>query len=232
MEHYRDLGPRILYAPLAFSDIVHRPVLPAERSTYEKYASDVCFVGGWEPRREALLDAVAGLPDIKLKIWGYGWNHLADGRVTARRYFAMRRNSAGEPFKVRRNPRLAPAVQGAEIYDEQYSWAISAARISLGFLRKICPDQHTTRSFEIPACGSMMIADRTTEHLAMFEEGKEAEFFDDATELLDKLRYYLAHEDERKRVAQAGFERCFRDGYSYRSRVVEIMDTVVRDRSS
>ena len=45
-------------------------------------------------------------------------------------------------------------------------------RIGLGFLRNVCPDQHTTRTFEIPACGSMLLADRTDEHLAILQKAK------------------------------------------------------------
>ena len=226
LDEYRKLPARVIYVPLGFSDIAHKPMLPAARPVYAAFASDVSFLGGWEPRREVLLDAVSGLPGVDLKIWGYGWDHLADGRLTAKRMFAMRRNSGGERFSVKKNPRLAAAVRGGEVYGDEYAWAISAARISVGFLRKICPDQHTTRSFEIPACGSMLLADRTGEHMALFEEGKEAEFFDSEDELLDKTRFYLANEPARAAIAQRGFERCFRDGYSYQARVTHIMQEI------
>lgn len=223
---YAKLPAKVIYVPLGFSEAAHRPLVPSTREAYDKYASDVCFLGGWEPRREVLLDGIAQERDVNLKVWGYGWDHLADGRLTPRRMFAMRRNSMGEPYKVKRNPKLAASVQGNEVYGDEYAWAISAARISLGFLRKICPDQHTTRTFEIPACGSMMLADRTDEHRALFDEGKEAVFFDTQEEFMDKLRFYLANETERARIAQAGFERCFSSGYSYRSRLMDIMQEI------
>ncbi len=226
LEEYRKLPAKVIYVPLGFSDVAHRPIIPASRAGFEKFASDVSFLGGWEPRREVLLDAVAARGGVNLKVWGYGWDHLADGKLTPRRLFAMRRNSGGEPYSVKRNPRLAASVQGNEVYGDEYAWAISASKISLGFLRRICPDQHTTRTFEIPACGSMLLADRTDEHRDLFEEGVEAEFFDSEAELIEKLEFYLAHETERARIAQRGFERCFRSGYSYRSRVTEIMRTI------
>ena len=83
------------------------------------------------------------------------------------------------------------------------------------FLRKVCQDQHTTRTFEIPACGSMLLADRTEQHREFFEEGKEAEFFASCEELLDKTKFYCSNESARKRVAEAGYLRCKQGGYSY-----------------
>jgi spore maturation protein CgeB len=224
MDEYSKLPAKILYMPLAFGEYAHRPMVPASMAQFRKYESDVSFLGGWEPRREVLMDAIVrNIPDVNLKIWGYGWDHLGDGRVTPRRAFAMRRNSGGQPYVVKKNPALASAVQGNEVYADEYAWAISSARISLGFLRIICPDQHTTRTFEIPACGSMMLADRTEEHQSFFEEGRDAEFFASEDEMLDKIRYYLANEEERLRIARNGYERSFRDGYSYTARMKKVL---------
>ena len=86
-------------------------------------------------------------------------------------------------------------------------------------MRKVCPDQHTTRTFEIPACGSLLLADRTEEHQEFFEEGKEAEFFDSCDELLDKLKFYCSNEAARKRIADGGYKRCKEGGYAYVCRV-------------
>ena len=58
------------------------------------------------------------------------------------------------------------------MYADDYARALTGSQIGLGFLRKVCPDQHTTRTFEIPACGSMLLADRTDEHRGFFQEGK------------------------------------------------------------
>jgi spore maturation protein CgeB len=86
-------------------------------------------------------------------------------------------------------------------------------------LRKVCPDQHTTRTFEIPACGSMLLADRTEEHRDFFEEGQEAEFFDSIDEMIDKLKFYTRNESARKRVADGGYQRCKQAGYAYMCRL-------------
>ena len=223
LSQYSSLPARIIYMPLGFSEEVHRPLSPLDSTLSRNFASDVSFLGGWEPRRETMLDHVAEDNSLQLKVWGYGWDHLEDGKISPRRYLAMRRNAGGAPFSVKKNERLASTVQGNEVYAEEYAYALSGARISLGFLRKVCPDQHTTRTFEIPACASLLLADRTDEHQEFFEEGAEADFFGSSDEMLEKLRFYLRNEAARADVARRGFERCHRSGYSYTARVSEVM---------
>jgi len=92
---------------------------------------------------------------------------------------------------------------------------LTGSKIGLGFLRKVCPDQHTTRTFEIPACGSLLLADRTDEHREFFEEGREAEFFGSPEELLDKIKFYCANDDARARISRAGYQRCISGKYAY-----------------
>jgi spore maturation protein CgeB len=219
LEQYRAVGKQVVYMPLGFSDQDHRPLVPASRSDVTRFSSDVSFLGGWEPRREEMLSALASSVVCELKLWGYGWDHVSDGKVTPRRWATMRRNAGGAPYSIRRNEALAHSLQGGEVYAAEYAYALSGARISIGFLRRICPDEHTTRTFEIPACGSMLLADRSDEHLDMFREGVEAEFFDSSAELADKVRFYLAHEDIRAKVALGGFRRCHDSGYSYNTRM-------------
>lgn len=213
----------VIYMPLGYAESTHRPLVPGSRKVYSAYRSDVGFVGGWEPRRERLLHALAASGEGSIKIWGHGWDHLHDGRWTPRRHRRIRRLAHDERYRLQRDPLLAPALQGEEIYSDEYAWALSSARIGVGFLRFVCPDQHTTRTFEIPACASMMIADRTEEHLSLFAEGQEAEFFETEEELVDKVRFYLHHEAARERIALQGYKRCVRSGYSYENRLSSVM---------
>ena len=223
---YEALGKPLIYLPLGYCDETHRP-LP---SPDPRWGCALGFLGGWEPRREQLLRAVAeAVPD--LKIWGGYWDFLRDGRWSPRRRLILQQLAGGAPFTIRKDERLAAAWQGGEVYADDYARALTASHIGLGFLRQVCPDQHTTRTFEIPACGSLLLADRTEEHCGFFEEGREAEFFGSAEELVDKARFYTSHDAERARIAAAGRERCRRSGYAYVERLAVALGELAAERA-
>lgn len=207
---YEALGKPLVYMPLGYCDEIHRP-LP---SNDPRWHCPLGFLGGWEPRREQMLAPLAGA-GLGLKIWGGYWDFLSDGRWTLRRKLILDQLAGGEAYRIKRNEKLAGCLQGGEVYGDDYARALTGAKIGLGFLRKVCPDQHTTRSFEIPACGSLLLADRTEEHRQFFEEGREAEFFSNEAELADKVKFYTTHEGARARVAAAGRQRCLDGRYAY-----------------
>ena len=67
------------------------------------------------------------------------------------------------------------------------------------------------RMFELPANGVMQISDGGPFLEAFYEPGREIVGYSNADDLIDKLRYYLAHEREREAIARAGFQRAMRD---------------------
>ncbi len=218
---YEATGKPAVYMSLGYCDETHRPL----KSSSSVWQCDVGFLGGWEPRREHLLKATVQT-GAETKIWGGYWDFLRDGRKTFRRQIILRQLAGAEPFRIHRDDSLAVCLQGNEVYGDDYARALSGSRIGLGFLRKICPDQHTTRTFEIPACGSMLLADRTGEHQEFFTEGEEAEFFNSKEELVDKLRFYVRNEGARARVAAGGHQRCKDAGYSYMNRLRDALQEV------
>lgn len=207
---YERIGKPAVYMPLGYCDETHRS-MPSDDP---RWSCQVGFLGGWEPRRERLLHDVAAM-GVALKFFGGYWDFLRDGRWTPRRAIVLRQLAGDDAFTFHRDDLLALAYQGAEVYADEYARALTGAKIGLGFLRSVCPDQHTTRTFEIPACGSMLLADRTAEHQAFFEEGSEAEYFGSSEELVDKVRFYADHEQARDRIAAAGLRRCIDGRYAY-----------------
>jgi spore maturation protein CgeB len=189
LEKYRNCGAReILFALQGFDPrfICYRQ----EPKDAILWASDVCFIGHCQPHYAACLRAASEVAG-RLRVWGRRWPHYAKSNEWAR-----------------------PYVCGDGAWGEDYLRALANTKIALGLLGKHIPETTTTRSFEIPALGIFLLAERTEDHLALFEEGKEAEYFENDDELKDKIRFYLGNDEARKRIAAAGRERCLRSGYS------------------
>lgn len=159
-------------------------------SDFALYASDVCFVGHTQKHYADRLKAISNL-GINLRVWGNSWPKY------------MKNKSWERSIAV-----------DVGLWGDSYPKALACAKIGLGLLGRHIPETSTTRSFEIPAMGTFLLAERTPIHQALFEEGKEAEFFSSDAEMLDKIRYYLAHDSERQNIALAGRARCERSGYS------------------
>lgn len=67
------------------------------------------------------------------------------------------------------------------------------------------------RLFDLPANGVMQISDGGPYLESFFEVGKEIESYKNADELIDKIKYYLAHDAEREQIALNGYRRLDRD---------------------
>ena len=155
----------------------------------EELGGDVGFVGMWEEER---CKSILYLADhgIKVKVFGdKKWLKYKDY-----------------------SPNLSIMDHG--LFGEDYCKSFRAFKISLCFLRKMNFDQQTTRSVEIPACGGFMLAERTNEHLTMFKEGIEADYFSSNKELFEKCAFYLNNEEFRLKIAQGGRDRCIFSDYS------------------
>ncbi len=63
------------------------------------------------------------------------------------------------------------------------------------------------RLFDLPGNGVMQISDGGAYLGEFFDVGEEVVGYDSADELIDKLKYYLAHDAERRRIALNGFRK-------------------------
>ena len=196
--------PRAEFIANAYDKHTHHP-MPVTAEDRERLGGPVGFIGDAERER---AESIAWLAEngIPVKVWGDPWGRWK--KITNGKF----------------------QVAGPSYYGKKYAKIICSFDINLGFLRKANRDLQTGRSVEIPACGGFMLAERTDEHLELFEEGKEAEFFGSNEELLDKVKYYLSHDDKRKMIARAGRERCLRSGYSNHDRLKKAIDKIMNLR--
>jgi hypothetical protein len=197
------LGARhVVFVDKAYDVHAHRP-LRLDAADVGAYGADVSFIGSYERERAHSLQVLAE-SGITVRVWGAGgWKRRAGWH---------------------RNLRL----EDQPLYGEAYAKALCASRISLCFLRKRNRDLQTDRTMEIPACAAFMLAERTSEHLRLFEEGREAAYFDGDEEMVGKARYYLERDDERVAIAAAARRRCVESGYSHHDRL-RYMLRVLRD---
>jgi spore maturation protein CgeB len=174
--------------------------LTAEDRT--KFGVDVAVVGNCTPHKDKMLSELLQLrPDLQLRIWGNRWE------------------GSSEPVRRR--------WEKAQLLGQTYSRALQAAKINLAITSGLVPgaskgDSTTGRTFQIPACGGFMLHERNEEVLELYEEGKEIACYSSAAEAAEKIDYYLAHPEERARVAAAGYKRCV-PAYSDASRLKELL---------
>ncbi|MEK6709657.1 MAG: glycosyltransferase [Nitrospinota bacterium] len=193
---------KILFTEFGYDPDLHRPpVLTPEEKT--RCQADAVFVGHWEPATEAMIRTLRE-HGVDAKVWGPGW-----------------RRARSLPDRRAIRP----------VYGEEYVKLLASAKICLCFLNKQCDDfpnkYSASRTFEIPAIGSFLLAERTEQHRSYYTEGEEAEFFGPPGEMVEKAKHYLAHEEEREAIARAGHERCLRSGYTH----VDRMRRVLQDLS-
>lgn len=206
VERYRRLGAKAVHLVNQSynSNVLYpRRLTPSQRETF---GSDVCFVGHYESHYAKCLKAARQSRSV-VRVWGGGWQRYARAHRWARDIFA-----------------------GDGVWQDDYARALSAASIGLGLLSKWIPESTTTRTFEIPGCGTFLLAERTEHHLDLFREGMEAEFFGSRAEMIDKIRFYLGKPSLRKRIAHAGYQRCLTSGYSDLHRMRQLLDIVERAR--
>jgi spore maturation protein CgeB len=70
-------------------------------------------------------------------------------------------------------------------------------RVQLNIMRVHNPDSHNMRSIEIPGCGGIMLAPRTTDHVLFFEEGKEAFFYTNTESLVSQAKEILKMDSQK-----------------------------------
>ena len=133
----------------------------------------------------------------------------------------------GSSWRKARNKRmLRSVIEPSAVPKEEYAKAIISTKINLGINSAQSRNLSSGRTFEIPAAGGFLLAQRTIEHQSFYNEGREAEFFGSAEELVDKARYYLKHDTKREKIAVAGHERCMASGYSWQELMVGLVKSV------
>jgi spore maturation protein CgeB len=171
----------VQYAPFAYDETLYGKQMIISEQDQEKFKSDVSFIGSWDTDRQWWLEQLhSRIPDLNLTIWGNGWLDFLPA-----------------------NSPLRALVKPAQ-YGDNMLKIFRCSAISLNFIRTQNMSSHNMRSIEIPASGSFQLTQRTKEQAELlFQEPTNIACFATPDELAQQVTHYLAHPEERARIAQA-----------------------------
>ena len=199
VSRFRDRGIASEYFRIGFD-----PRVLAHVSNDVK-TSDVAFVGGLARGPHAqgneLLERVARRTPVDF--WGYKANRWPADSAIRRRYH-------GEAW-------------GLDMYR-----VLAQSTIALNRHIDIAEDYaNNMRLYEATGVGSLLLTDAKRNLSNCSNRGMKSLRTVDEDDLVDKIRLYLADEDERIRIARAGQQRTLRE-HTYEHRMRELVDLLDR----
>lgn len=187
LDEYRKFDTNTILATQGYDRKIHK----SSHRFEEK--NGVAFIGHREEDRE---EVIAKILEVKVPVAlaGIYWQKFA--------------------FKHRNNKYLSYAGNG--VFGPDYARMISKAQFGLGFLSKIVPERHTTRTFEIPACGTALITEDNSEIRSFYNEN-EVIYFNHPNEIVEKIQFGLTHKEWLRNISKNGFEKVKCLGVEYES---------------
>lgn len=102
------------------------------------------------------------------------------------------------------------------------------SRINLNMSLRSIESGIPLRALDIMACGGFLLSNYQPELAEYFEEGKELVLFYDKQDCLEKIAYYLSHEEERARIAEMG-QKKVRELFGYQNALRKIFALTLED---
>lgn len=118
-------------------------------------------------------------------------------------------------------PALKKYHKGTVNYQKQMPLVFSGSKINLNLSLRSIHSGIPLRVLDIMTCGGFVLSNWQPEIAEYLQEGKEIVTFGCAEECMDKIRYYLGHEEERMRIAAAGQNKVKND-FSYEKGIAKL----------
>lgn len=147
-------------------------------------------------------------------------------RFADRQSFTDRIKQEGLPITI-----FGEGTTGYVSFDEMIA-IFQNSKINLNFSKAgafTWTRQKKGRVFQVCLAGGFMLTENSPDIDTYFEPGKEIAVFEDENEMIEKIRYYLAHEEERLAIARAGWERATKS-YSASHLVAEAFHEIEQTR--
>lgn len=114
-----------------------------------------------------------------------------------------------------------------EVWTHEYARIVNTSKIVLNLFLNDYDKLESginQRAFEIPACGSFQLCEYIPNLEAFFTFGKNIEIFKNKDELIEKIAYYLSHENERNMIAFNGYQ--IAQKHTYETQLKQILGTL------
>jgi spore maturation protein CgeB len=186
---YREIGlSNAIYFPFGCNEQTFRKM-----DIQKKF--DVSFVGGWHPYREWLIKRLKQ-SGINVKVVGYRWS---DGEVDQENM-----------VRIFNESRINLNLSNSASWDARY--LMSSPRGLINRLRsKKNIEQMKARIFEVNGCGSFQLSYYVEGLENCYEINREIGIYTDPDDFVEKVQFYLAHEELRESIAASGLARTLRD---------------------
>lgn len=119
---------------------------------------------------------------------------------------------------------------GSVDYWSEMPKVFHASKINLNFTIPNIKSGIPLRIWDVLGSGGFLLTNYQAEIPYYFKEGEDLVCFDGIDDMREKIAYYLAHEEERKQIAQNGYEKV-KEHHSYIDRIQTMLKIVNGDVS-
>ena len=124
---------------------------------------------------------------------------------------------------IRDIPLRGIRVHGGVDYLREMPLIFKRSKIDLNITLRSIKSGIPLRAFDIMGAGGFLLTDHQADLLDLFVPGEDLVYYENKEDLLQKVGYYLEHEEERKAIARNGHDKVATK-HTYRHRGQEMLD--------
>lgn len=107
-------------------------------------------------------------------------------------------------------------------YYDMAPYVFKHAKINLNITLRSIKSGIPLRGFDILGAGGFLLTNFQADFMDCYVPGDDFVYYESKQDMLNKINYYLNHEDERIAIAQNGFERT-KENHTYKHRIEEML---------
>lgn len=111
---------------------------------------------------------------------------------------------------------------------EQMPRVFNLSKINLNITMKGIQSGLPLRIYDVMGCGGFLLTNYQQEIPMYFEIGKDLECYDSIDDCVQKVQYYLSHEDKRKEIADNGYKKV-KQLHTYELRIAKMLKILFHD---